>query len=155
MQRNRESAHQSRQRKRMQMDEVEQRCEQLKQQNSQLNQLVGRLTAENMGLKQQLVNMCHETGRPLPPPPLSAMHPFAFGQMGLPMLVPAPKVGALCPCLCACQLDTDGVQSCCVQLLVHLCQNKHQLVHHCLALCSVCRIQGSLLCQGKYTQTAS
>lgn len=92
MQRNRESAHQSRQRKRMQMDEVEQRCEQLKQQNSQLNQLVGRLTSENMGLKQQLVNVCHETGRPLPPPPLSAMHPFAFGQMGLPMLVPAPKV---------------------------------------------------------------
>ncbi|KAL0037098.1 hypothetical protein WJX79_000251 [Trebouxia sp. C0005] len=92
MQRNRESAHQSRQRKRMQMDEVEQRCEQLKQQNSQLNQLVGRLTTENMGLKQQLVNVCHETGRPLPSPPLAAMHPFAFGQMGLPMLVPAPKV---------------------------------------------------------------
>ncbi len=108
MQRNRESAHQSRQRKRMQMDEVEQRCEQLKQQNSQLNQLVGRLTTENMGLKQQLVNVCHETGRPLPPPPLSAMHPFAFGQMGLPMLVPAPKVGALCHCLCASQLDIEG-----------------------------------------------
>ncbi len=95
MQRNRESAHQSRQRKRMQMDEVEQRCEQLKQHNNQLNQLVGRLTAENMGLKQQLVNVCQQTGRPLPPPPPSAMHPFGFGQMGLPMLVPAPKVKGL------------------------------------------------------------
>lgn len=74
------------------MDEVEQRCEQFKQHNSQLNQLVGRLTAENMGLKQQLVHVCQQTGHPLPSPPPSAMHPYGFGQMGLPMLVPAPKV---------------------------------------------------------------
>lgn len=92
MQRNRESAQQSRQRKRMQMDEVEQRCEHLKQQNSQLHQVVGRLTAETMGLKQQLVHVCQQTGHPLPPPPPAAMHPYGFGQMGLPMLVPAPKV---------------------------------------------------------------
>lgn len=95
MQRNRESAHQSRQRKRMQVEEVEQRCEQLKQHNSQLNQLVGRLTAETIGLKQQLVHVCQQTGHPLPPPPPSAMHPYGFGQLGLPMLVPAPKVGML------------------------------------------------------------
>ena len=92
MQRNRESAHQSRQRKRLQMDEVEQRCEQLKQHNSQLNQLVGRLTAENMGLKQQLVHVCHQTGTQLPAPPASALHPFGFGHMGLPLVTPAPKV---------------------------------------------------------------
>lgn len=92
MQRNRESAHQSRQRKRMQMDEVEQRCEQLKQHNSQLNQLVGHLTAENIGLKQQLVHVCQQTGHPLPPPTPSAMHPYGFGHMGMPMSIPAPKV---------------------------------------------------------------
>lgn len=91
MQRNRESAQQSRQRKRMQMDEVEQRCEQFKQHNSQLNQLVGRLTAENMGLKQQLVHICQQTGHPLPAPPPLTMYPYGFGQMGLPQ-VPAPKV---------------------------------------------------------------
>ena len=92
MQRNRESAHQSRQRKRMQLSEVEQRCEQLKQHNSQLNELVGRLTAENIGLKQQLVGICHQTGTPLPLPPASAvMPPFAFNHMGMPM-VPTPKV---------------------------------------------------------------
>ena len=94
MQRNRESAHQSRQRKRLQVEEVEQRCEQFKQHNSQLNQLVGRLTAENMGLKQQLVQICQQTGHPLPPPPPSAMHPYGFGQMGLPM-IPTPKVSML------------------------------------------------------------
>lgn len=76
------------------MDEVEQQCEQFKQHNSQLNQLVGRLTAENMGLKQQLVQICQQTGHPLPPPPPSAMHPYSFGQMGLPM-IPAPKVSML------------------------------------------------------------
>lgn len=76
------------------MDEVEQRCEQLKKHSSQLNQLVGRLTAENMGLKQQLVHVCQQTGHPLPPPPPSAMHPYGFGQMGLPM-VPAAKVRML------------------------------------------------------------
>lgn len=91
MQRNRESAHQSRQRKRMQISEVEERCEQLKQHNSQLNELVGRLTAENIGLKQQLVGICHQTGVPLPPPPASAVMPFGFGHMGMPMM-PAPKV---------------------------------------------------------------
>lgn len=95
MQRNRDSAHQSRQRKRMQLEEVEQRCEQLKQHNSQLNQLVGCLTAENMTLKQQLVNVCHQTGHPLPPPPASALPPFGFGHMGGPMLGPAPKVYSL------------------------------------------------------------
>ena len=78
------------------MDEVEERCEQFKQHNSQLNQLVGRLTAENMGLKQQLVHICQQTGHPLPPPPPLAMHPYSFGQMGLPM-VPAPKVCMLVP----------------------------------------------------------
>lgn len=92
MQRNRESAHQSRQRKRMQASEVEQRCEQLKQHNSQLNELVGRLTAENIGLKQQLMGICQQTGAPLPPPPASAvMPPFGFCHMGMPMM-PAPKV---------------------------------------------------------------
>ena len=69
-----------------------QRCEQLKQHNSQLNELVGRLTAENIGLKQQLVGICQQTGAPLPLPPASAvMPPFGFGHMGMPMM-PAPKV---------------------------------------------------------------
>lgn len=96
MQRNRESAHQSRQRKRMQMTEVEQRNDQLKQHNSQLNDLVGRLTAENIGLKQQLVGICQQAGLPLPPPPAAAvMPPFGFGHMGMPMMAPPPKVNPL------------------------------------------------------------
>lgn len=100
MQRNRESAHQSRQRKRMQASEVEQRCEQLKQHNSQLNELVGRLTAENIGLKQQLVGICQQTRTPLPLPPASAvMPPYGFGHMGMPMM-PAPKVTYLSALVC-------------------------------------------------------
>ena len=118
MQRNRESAQQSRQRKRMQMDEVEQRCEQFKQHNSQLNQLVGRLTAENMGLKQQLVHICQQTGHPLPPPPPSTMHPYGFGQMGLPQ-VPAPKVRRL--------FLPGNLTCCCVSSVAEICYMLHLL----------------------------
>ncbi|EFN52810.1 hypothetical protein CHLNCDRAFT_138475 [Chlorella variabilis] len=63
MQRNRENAQLSRQRKKQQMSELEARCGTLTQRNAQLAATVQRLTAENMQLRQQLVLVCQQAGR--------------------------------------------------------------------------------------------
>lgn len=66
MQRNRESAHNSRQRKKMHAAELEQQNAQLTAQNKHLNGLVSQLATENMVLKQQLVAVCQATNTALP-----------------------------------------------------------------------------------------
>lgn len=63
MQRNRENAQLSRQRKKQQMTGLEQRCAVLQQQNAQLTGVVTRLTAENAALRQQLALVCQQAGR--------------------------------------------------------------------------------------------
>lgn len=54
LQRNKESAHLSRQRKKMYVDELEQRCRMLQRTNTELHALVGRLTNENKALREQM-----------------------------------------------------------------------------------------------------
>lgn len=63
MQRNRENAQLSRQRKKQQMAELEARCATLGQQNTKLTAAVQRLTAENAMLRQQLALICQQAGR--------------------------------------------------------------------------------------------
>ncbi|KAK9808728.1 hypothetical protein WJX72_002650 [[Myrmecia] bisecta] len=99
MERNRESAHHSRQRKKMQLHEAEQRCQELQTQNNHLTGLVSRLTAENAALHHHLAAVCQRTGTPLPgpvmPPVLApGMQPGMmrppFGPYGPPMGMPLP-----------------------------------------------------------------
>lgn len=63
MQRNRENAQLSRQRKKQQMADLETRCATLAQQNTKLTAAVQRLTAENAMLRQQLALICQQAGR--------------------------------------------------------------------------------------------
>lgn len=63
MQRNRENAQLSRQRKKQQMAELEARCATLSQHNTKLTVAVQRLTAENAMLRQQLALICQQAGR--------------------------------------------------------------------------------------------
>ncbi|KAL4440222.1 hypothetical protein ABPG75_003223 [Micractinium tetrahymenae] len=63
MQRNRENAQLSRQRKKQQMAELEARCATLTQHNAKLTAAVQRLTAENATLRQQLALICQQAGR--------------------------------------------------------------------------------------------
>jgi hypothetical protein len=62
MQRNRENAQLSRQRKKQQMADLEVRCKSLTQQNVRLTGAVQRLTAENAQLRQQLALVCTQAG---------------------------------------------------------------------------------------------
>ncbi|KAK9832201.1 hypothetical protein WJX74_002645 [Apatococcus lobatus] len=110
MQRNRESAHQSRQRKKMQVEELSQRCDGLQQQNTYLSGMVTQLTAENAALRHQLAGVGQApavppapAGMPSPPgsypPPLFA-YPAPLGRPAIPgMLFPQPPMfpGAVVP----------------------------------------------------------
>ena len=63
MQRNRENAQLSRQRKKQQLSELDARCTLLTRHNAQLTGAVQRLTAENAALRQQLALVCQQAGR--------------------------------------------------------------------------------------------
>jgi hypothetical protein len=78
MQRNRENAYLSRQRKKQQMAELQQTCTQLKGQATQLTCLVHRLVAENCLLRHHLGAACQKAGTPVPDVP-SAMKTAAAG----------------------------------------------------------------------------
>jgi hypothetical protein len=81
MQRNRENAQLSRQRKKQQMSELEARCVKMAQQNASLAGTVQRLTAENASLRQQLMLVCQQAGRAPPGAvPAAAPKPGAGGQ---------------------------------------------------------------------------
>jgi hypothetical protein len=74
MQRNRENAYLSRQRKKQQMAELQTMCTQLRGQATQLTCLVHRLVAENCLLRHHLGAACQKAGMPVPDVP-SAMKP--------------------------------------------------------------------------------
>ena len=100
--RNRESAQQSRQRKRAAGDEVQRRCDELQRHNGQLAGVVQRLTAENAVLRHQLLAVCAATGATPPMP----VHPpaFAAGVAAAPPpqavpLAAAPKVSRVACCV--------------------------------------------------------
>jgi bZIP transcription factor len=100
--RNRESAQQSRQRKRAAGDEVQRRCDELQSHNGQLAGVVQRLTAENAVLRHQLLAVCAATGATPPMP----VHPpaFAAGAVAAPPpqavpLAAAPKVSNVACCV--------------------------------------------------------
>lgn len=63
MQRNRENAQLSRQRKKAQMADLQARCTALTQHNAQLSGAVQRLTAENAQLRQQLALVCQQAAK--------------------------------------------------------------------------------------------
>jgi hypothetical protein len=91
--RNRENAQLSRQRKKVAVQGLEQRCSELQAHNAQLTGLVGRLTAEVAALRFQLATVCQQAGRPMPQVP-SALAPFnaaavAGGMLTRPLL-PTP-----------------------------------------------------------------
>ena len=81
MQRNRENAQLSRQRKKAQMEELAARCAALTQHNAQLAGAVRRLTAENAQLRQQLALVCQATkgAAVVAPQPGAAAKPAAAG----------------------------------------------------------------------------
>jgi len=84
MQRNRENAYLSRQRKKQQMAELQQTCTQLRGQATQLTCLVHRLGAENCLLRHHLTAACQKAGMPLPDVP-SAMKAAAAGAAPAPV----------------------------------------------------------------------
>lgn len=97
--RNRESAQQSRQRKRAAGDEVQRRCDELQRHNGQLAGVVQRLTAENAVLRHQLLAVCAATGAtpPMPvSPPAFAAGPAAGHPPQAAPLGAAPKVSRGC-----------------------------------------------------------
>jgi hypothetical protein len=94
MQRNRENAYLSRQRKKQQMSELQTQCTQLKGQTTQLTCLVHRLVAENCLLRHHLGAACQKAGMPVPDVP-SAMKPAAAAP------VVAPRTAAVAPVLIA------------------------------------------------------
>lgn len=111
MQRNRESAHLSRQRKKMQVDDLERRNTELGTQVKYLGGLVTQLGQENALLRHHLVAICQQTGAPLPPVatspppgvaslmPMAPMAPLVPGQvppgMGVFPGMPGMPPGAL------------------------------------------------------------
>lgn len=92
MQRNRESAQLSRQRKKMQLDEMERRNGDLVAQNKYLTGLVHQLTAENASLRHNLVHVCQTTNTPLPAAATTGAVPG-----GMPAAYPGPPGGGLPP----------------------------------------------------------
>lgn len=73
----------SRQRKKAQVQGLEQRCSQLQAHNAQLGGLVTRLTTEVAALRYQLAVICQQAGRPMPHIP-SALGPCMFPGGPLP-----------------------------------------------------------------------
>eukprot|EP00850_Spirogloea_muscicola_P018345 SM000167S02958 [mRNA] locus=s167:165813:169911:- [translate_table: standard] len=99
LQRNRESAQLSRQRKKYYMDELEGRLKAMQTSMAELTATVTHLTSENMGLKRQLAYFYQAAGgpggRPVPGPPLMPMPrapPFSAMLAGrlLPGQAPPP-----------------------------------------------------------------
>ncbi len=91
--RNRENAQLSRQRKKVAVQGLEQRCSELQAQNVQLTGLVGRLTAEVATLRFHLAAVCQQAGRPGPhvPPALApCITPAAAGAAPARPLLPTP-----------------------------------------------------------------
>ncbi|KAK9804121.1 hypothetical protein WJX73_001080 [Symbiochloris irregularis] len=105
MQRNRESAHNSRQRKKLQTHELDRRCQELQTLNTHLTGMVSQLTAEVSMLRHQLVMVTSQQQAGAPPPAMAgpmgmqapAQYPYfspASMPAGVPMMVhaPTPKV---------------------------------------------------------------
>ncbi|BDA44244.1 probable bZIP transcription factor 28 [Coccomyxa sp. Obi] len=100
MQRNRESAMQSRQRRKMQLEELERRNAELQTQNTHLTGLVAGLSAENAALRHQLAavqgNSSAPPGVPAQPGtvPVPARMPVPYMPWlpGMPYIGPTPKV---------------------------------------------------------------
>lgn len=90
MQRNRENAFLSRQRKKQQMMELQQTCTHLRGQTTQLTCLVHRLVAENCLLRHHLGTACKQAGVPIPEVP-SAMKTAGGGGL----IPPAAPHGAV------------------------------------------------------------
>ena len=90
MQRNRENAFLSRQRKKQQMQELQQTCSHLRGQTTQLTCLVHRLVAENCLLRHHLGTACKQAGMPLPDVP-SAMK----AQGAIRVVPPTAAAGAV------------------------------------------------------------
>lgn len=93
MQRNRENAYLSRQRKKQQMAELQQTCTQLRGQATQLTCLVHRLVAENCLLRHHLGSACQKAGMPVPDVP-SAMKPTMAGAAQAAVGIGTGIVGA-------------------------------------------------------------
>ncbi|KAL4519164.1 hypothetical protein Ndes2526A_g00264 [Nannochloris sp. 'desiccata'] len=93
MQRNRENAYLSRQRKKQQMAELQQTCTQLRGQATQLTCLVHRLVAENCLLRHHLGSACQKAGMPVPDVP-SAMKPTMAGAAQAAVGIGTGMVGA-------------------------------------------------------------
>jgi hypothetical protein len=81
MQRNRENAHLSRQRKKQQMSELEQQCSQLRNQNTHLAGFMHRMIAENCLLRRHLMETCAKANVPVPIVPSAAATPAVFAAM--------------------------------------------------------------------------
>eukprot|EP00884_Botryococcus_braunii_P013915 jgi/Botrbrau1/22524/Bobra.114_2s0049.2 len=104
MQRNRESALLSRQRKKTMLDDLDRRNKELETQNAQLNGMVGHLQAENATLRTVLAQTCAKYGEPIPalPFPVAGVPglpgigmPYGFPPV-MPYAVPMPgAVGSL------------------------------------------------------------
>lgn len=113
MQRNRENAHLSRQRKKQQMLELQQQTTQLRLQTTQLTGLVHQLVAENCILRRHLAEACTKAGSAVPvvpsiaatpaalavlrqPRPVMPSMPFVAGRppVGLPFVPPLPNTAA-------------------------------------------------------------
>ncbi|CAL8470217.1 g9759 [Coccomyxa elongata] len=100
MQRNRESAMQSRQRRKMQLEELERRNAELQTQNTHLTGLVAGLSAENAALRHQLATVQGNSTAPpgMPgqpgavPAPARMPVPYMPWLPGMPYIGPTPKV---------------------------------------------------------------
>mmetsp|Transcript_28260 Transcript_28260/g.79783 ORF Transcript_28260/g.79783 Transcript_28260/m.79783 type:complete len:690 (-) Transcript_28260:75-2144(-) len=89
--RNRESAAQSRERKKKWVVDLEQRCQQLEHANGQLNAMVQQLTSENASLKCQLASAY--SGQPVVPQPAGFGMPFGYAYYtAAPPTATNPKI---------------------------------------------------------------
>jgi hypothetical protein len=94
MQRNRENAHLSRQRKKQQMNELQAQCTQLRSQNTQLTCLVHRMVAENCLLRHHLGGACKQANIPVPEVPSAMRAAQAAPAAGAPPARPPLPGGA-------------------------------------------------------------
>ncbi|RMZ54060.1 hypothetical protein APUTEX25_002637 [Auxenochlorella protothecoides] len=110
MARNRENAHLSRQRKKAQLEGLEQTCSALTGQVRALSTFVGQLTAENELLRRHLAAACTAAGRPLPdlprapgpqlvllPPPAPGAAPVVALSLAQPLSEPVFKAWGMPP----------------------------------------------------------
>lgn len=95
MQRNRENAFLSRQRKKQQLVGLQQQCMVLRTQAAQTSALVQRLVAENCLLRHHLQAACTQAGIPIPDVPSALKSATAAASQAVPNRVPVPAVSVV------------------------------------------------------------